>query len=686
MKLSELYRISEPRALALSNSGISSTSDLLYYFPRRYIDRSKVLPISAVNDQSGTVTVIGRIIKIQEIGFARKKRLQVTIFDETNTITGVWFKGISYFKKRFKEGKVISFFGSAKQYGHQLTMSHPDIEDIEDGENSGRGIFPVYPSTNFLKNTFITSLVLQKWIHQITFNRKYDEYLPDYLRKELQLPNRTQSFQFIHFPNTLEEPAAGIRRFKFEELLLFQLSMMRLRKDKIEKFPGAKLTSGELTSKFISEILPFALTEGQEGSLKDISHDLASGKQMNRLIQGDVGSGKTVVALASMLMAVDSGYQAAMMAPTEILAEQHYHTLSQYLDPLRLKVRLLTGNQSAALRRDILTDIEGGGAHIVIGTHALIQEKVKFHKLGLAVIDEQHRFGVLQRSNLLGKGQHPHVLVMSATPIPRSLAMTLYSDMDISLIKGLPSGRKPVSTVVRFDRNRPDIQTFVRNEIEKGGQVYVVFPLVEESEALDLKDASMGFEQLSAQFPDKRIGLVHGRMKSDEKDAVMKQFTAGNLDILVSTTVIEVGVNVPNASVMIIEHAERFGLSQLHQLRGRIGRGERKSYCILMTDIKRSKDARVRLETMARTSDGFEIAEVDLKLRGPGDFLGTKQSGLPDFRFADIVEDQDLVAEARQWAQRITQEDPMLKAPHHEGLRKIFKRYFEAKAKYFSMG
>ena len=407
---------------------------------------------------------------------------------------------------------------------------------------------------------------------------------------------------------------------------------------------------------------------------------------MNRLIQGDVGSGKTVVAAAAMLMAVDSWYQAAMMAPTEILAEQHYQTFTSYLGPLGLNVRLLTGNQSAPLRRDILTDVEGGRSHIVIGTHALIQDQVKFHKLGLAVIDEQHRFGVMQRSNLLGKGQHPHVLVMSATPIPRSLAMTLYSDMDISLIKGLPAGRKPISTVVRYDRNRDEMYEFMRGEINKGGQVYVVYPLVEESEAMELKDATMGFEQLSKVFPEFQVGLVHGRMKSDEKDAVMKRFSLGEIQILISTTVIEVGVNVPNASIMVIEHAERFGLSQLHQLRGRIGRGSRKSYCILMTDVKRSKDAKVRLDTMARTGDGFEIAEVDLKLRGPGDFLGTKQSGLPDFRFADVVEDQAYVHEAREWAIRITQEDPMLKKADNAGLKLVFTRYFQSKAKYFTMG
>jgi ATP-dependent DNA helicase RecG len=678
--------MSTARFEALASAGLHSTSDLLYYFPRRYIDRSRILPIRNLNEGDGMITVIGRVIKIEEIGFARKKRLQVTINDGTGTLTGVWFKGLSYFKKRFQDGQTVSFFGAVKRYGHQFTMSHPDIEDIEDVDGSANGIFPVYPSNNFFKNTYITSLVLRKWVKQILDSKQFKEYLPGYLLNAMKLPGRNDSLHFIHYPTNLDEPAAGVKRFKFEELLFFQLSMLRLRKDSIEKNPGPALSAGILTKKFLKETLPFELTDGQYAALVDIQSDVSSGRQMNRLIQGDVGSGKTVVAIASMLMAVDGGYQAAMMAPTEILAEQHYQTLTQYLAPLGVKVRLLTGNQSTALRRDLLTDIEGGGANIVVGTHALIQEQVKFYKLGLTVIDEQHRFGVMQRSNLLGKGQHPHVLVMSATPIPRSLAMTLYSDMDISLIKGLPSGRQPVTTAIKYDTHRAEMYSFLRSEVEKGGQIYVVFPLVEESEKMDLKDATIGYEQLSKEFPEFKIGLVHGRMKGEGKDAVMKQFEKGDIHILISTTVIEVGVNIPNASVMVIEHAERFGLSQLHQLRGRIGRGSRKSYCILMTDVKRSKDARVRLETMARTSDGFEIAEVDLKLRGPGDFLGTKQSGLPDFRFADIVEDQALVYESREWAIKILNEDPDLSAKHHAGLKSVFERYFEAKAKYFSMG
>lgn len=650
------------------------------------MDRSNVLNIRDLRPGSGEVTVIGKVMRIEEAGFGSKKRLSVSISDGTGFITGVWFKGLTYFKKRFKNDTLVSFFGPVKSFGHQLSMTHPDVEDIDSSESASTGIIPVYPSTNFFKSTYISSLTIQRWITQIRETLPLEEYLPEYLLRNCRLPDRKTALRFIHEPSSLQEPLSGQRRFKFDELLLFQMSMARLRKHVVERAISPKFARGVLSQKFVEERLSFEFTEGQKETLSDIYNDVTSGRQMNRLLQGDVGSGKTVVAVMAMLWAVDSGFQAAIMAPTEILAEQHFHVFNSYLEPLGLNVRLLSGNQSAPLRRDLLTDIGGGQAHIVIGTHALIQEKVKFHKLGLVVIDEQHRFGVMQRSDLLSKGNNPHVLVMSATPIPRSLALTVYSDLDVSLIKGLPSGRKPISTAVRFERNRDEVYGFVRSEVAKGGQIYIVYPLVEESEAIDLKNATAGFEQLRQIFPDLAIGLVHGRMKSDEKEIVMKSFTKGEIDILVSTTVIEVGVNVPNASVMLVEHAERFGLSQLHQLRGRIGRGERKSYCILMTDVKRSKDAKVRLDTMARTSDGFEIAEVDLKLRGPGDFLGTKQSGLPDFRFADIVNDTALVHETRELAFRLLRDDPDLSKSEHQELKRVFTRYFESKAKFFSMG
>jgi ATP-dependent DNA helicase RecG len=407
---------------------------------------------------------------------------------------------------------------------------------------------------------------------------------------------------------------------------------------------------------------------------------------MNRLIQGDVGAGKTIVAIGALLMALDNGFQTAFLAPTEILAEQHYRTLADHLKGLDINVRLLVGGQKSKLRMDVLTDLEGGGCQIVVGTHAIIQEDVRFHKLGLAVIDEQHRFGVKQRAELLNKGSHPHILVMSATPIPRSLAMTVYADLDISIIKGLPAGRKPIKTAIRGNKKREGVWDFVRTEVNDGGQVYVIYPLVEESEALDLKDATAGYENIKKRFPNFNVGLLHGRMKSDEKDAVMKAFIANEIQILVSTTVIEVGVDVPNASVMIIEHAERFGLSQLHQLRGRIGRGERQSYCILMPDVKVSKAGAFRLKTMEETNDGFKIAEADLKLRGPGDFLGTKQSGLPDFKVADIVEDQFILAQAKEKAKVLIQKDADLDLPEHQSLKKIFEPYHKEKAEFYGMG
>jgi ATP-dependent DNA helicase RecG len=684
--LSKLHKMSPARLEALHQSGIKSTGDLLYTFPRRYIDRSTVVPISLLRIQTEPITVIGTITGIKEIGFGKKKRLTATIYDGTGIFDAVFFKGLTYFKKRLKAGKTVSLFGVPKRFGGLPSMTHPEIEDVDEDDPGGRGIVPVYPSTSFMKSTYITNSVIQDWVRQITEAKSYEEYLPVFLLDMLKIPDRATALRYIHLPETLAQPAAGVRRFKTEELLLFQLSMQRLRAVRMQKNPGLIISKGDLTRRFLTQVLPFRFTEGQSSTLQAISEDFKSGLQMNRLLQGDVGSGKTVVAISAMLMGLDSGYQAAMMAPTEILAEQHFHTLNGYLSQLGINIRLLTGNQPAALRRDILSDIAGGTAHIVVGTHALIQDQVKFFKLGVTIIDEQHRFGVLQRSNLLSKGHHPHVLVMSATPIPRSLALTLYSDLDVSVIRELPQGRQPISTVLKYDSNRGEVYKFMEEQIQSGGQVYVVYPLVEESESMDLKDATVGFEQLSERFSRCHVGLVHGRMRSEEKERVMKAFSEGDIQILVSTTVIEVGVNVPNASVMVVEHAERFGLSQLHQLRGRIGRGSRKSFCILMSDVKRSKDARVRLETMVRTSDGFEIAEVDLKLRGPGDFLGTKQSGLPDFRFADIVEDQQMVQEMRDLARLILDKDPGLISPVNAGLKMVFERYFRSKARYFTMG
>ncbi len=689
MNITSLSGLSAKRLEALSKSGIISIVGLLNYFPRRYLDRSNVQQISHLIGSGEEITVTGKVTSITEVGFGRKKRLEVTIKDNSGTLKGVWFRGASYFKKIFKEGEVVAYFGSAKRYGKNINIAHPEVDKIADEGDleAFSRIMPIYPGSKEISQTRITSNLVQSWIRSILNEITLDEFIPLQILRDLNLPERQDAYQMIHFPENHVEHKKALERFKFEELFLFELSMEKIHHTVEERKSGQIFSElDKYTSRFFNELIPFELTDGQKSSLADIKKDVRSGRQMNRLIQGDVGAGKTIVAIGAMLMALDNGFQAAFVAPTEILAEQHYRTLSHHLRDLDITIRLLVGGQKAALRRDVLTDLEGGKCQIIVGTHAVIQKEIKFHKLGLAVIDEQHRFGVKQRAELLNKGDHPHILVMSATPIPRSLAMTVYADLDISIIKGLPAGRKPIRTAIRSQKKRDDVFSFVRSEIENGGQVYVIYPLIEESEALDLKDATAGFEKIQARFPEFKVGLLHGRLKSEEKDAVMKAFIKNELQILVSTTVIEVGVDVPNASIMIIEHAERFGLSQLHQLRGRIGRGDRQSYCILMPDVKVSKAGAFRLKTMEETNDGFKIAEADLKLRGPGDFLGTKQSGLPDFKVADIVEDQFILAQAKEKAKEVIDKDAELTQPDHQSLKKVFEPYFKEKAAFYGMG
>jgi ATP-dependent DNA helicase RecG len=689
LNLADLPNLSTKRLQALSESGIKSLLDLLNFFPLRYLDRTTVKPIRRVNGNGEEVTVVGRIKNIQQKGYGNKRRLEVIIQDDTSALKGVWFKGGHYIKKQFSEGQNVAFFGKAKKYGRYVSMAHPDYDKIGDSSDIQdlKQIVPVYPSNKALSKTRTTSKIIHNWQEVILKHEKPPEFLPDSVRKSQDLPERHKAYRMIHFPQSTSEYKKAFERFKFEELFLFELSVAKTKNEIIEKHHGPPFEDlGNYTSRFFNQHLPFKLTDGQKSALSDIKKDVRSGKQMNRLLQGDVGSGKTVVALGAILMAIDNGYQAAFMAPTEILAEQHYRTLSDFLKPLDINIRLLVGNQKSALRTDILTAIEGGSCDIVVGTHAVIQDEVNFNSLGLAVIDEQHRFGVKQRAEILEKGSHPHVLVMSATPIPRSLAMTLYSDLDISVIKQLPGGRKPVKTAVRPQKKHDDIYEFVEDELRDGGQAYVVYPLVEESEKVDLKDATAGFKKLQNRFSDFEVGLLHGQMKSEKKDAVMQQFIDNDIQVLVSTTVIEVGVDVPNASIMIVEHAERFGLSQLHQLRGRIGRGERQSYCILIYGQRVSKEGKFRLRKMAETSDGFEIAEADLELRGPGDFLGTKQSGLPEFRVADIVEDQWILEQAKTEAWKVINEDLNLKKPEHQELKKVFTPYYKEKSKLFGVG
>ncbi len=689
MVLTDLPKLSTGRLEALSENGVRSIGDLLDYFPRKYLDRTTVLPIGKLGGTGEEVTVVGRVTSIRFAGGGKKRRLEVVIADDTGSMKGVWFKGISWVKKMFEKGEVVAFYGTVKRYGRNLSMAHPEVDKVgesTDPKDLSR-IAPSYPSGKAFTKARITSRLISEWIEIALRHTDPPEFLPPRLLKEHGFPRRKEAYRMIHFPEEPSDYRKARERFKFEELFLFEMSIARIKHRIVEKQQGHKLEAmDDYTRRFFNEHLPFELTGDQKRALSDIKRDVRSGRQMNRLIQGDVGSGKTVVAVGAMLMAVDNGLQACFMAPTEILAEQHYRTLRDFLEPLELNVRLLTGSRNARARQDILSDIAGGGCQIAVGTHAVIQQEVNFHRLGLAIIDEQHRFGVRQRAEILEKGSHPHVLVMSATPIPRSLAMTLYSDLDISLIREMPGGRKPVKTAVRRESSRTEIYDFVRRELSGGGQAYVVYPLVEESEAMDLKDATRGYEKLREEFEEFSVGLLHGRMKNEEKEAVMRAFIENEIQVLISTTVIEVGVDVPNASIMIVEHAERFGLSQLHQLRGRIGRGSRQSYCILLPGQKLSRDARVRLNTMSRTNDGFEIAEADLKLRGPGDFLGTRQSGLPEFRVADIVEDQWLLEQAKSAAWELIKEDPGLEKPRHAELKKIFLPYFKERARFYGMG
>jgi len=692
LKISKLKGISSNKLNALAKEGIHYAQDLLFFFPRRYLDRTNVQKIGQLQGIGEEVTVVGTISQRSEQGFKAKKRLEIVVKDETGGLKAVWFKGAYYMKKRFTVGQKIALFGTVKQFGRHLSMAHPETDDISKESDLAdfSTIVAIYPSGQHFHKARVYNSNIQQWIAQLlnhpSLRYLIPEFLPEYISSSYGFPNRTEAIRAIHNPSTHDSHKQALKRFKFEEFFLFQLSMERIHSERLAAKAGPSLTKNTPNTRhYFEHVLPFKLTPGQKKALIDIQDDVRSGRQMNRLIQGDVGAGKTAVAMGALLMAVDNGFQGALVAPTEILAEQHYTTLREAFLQLGLSIRLLVGGQKVGLRRDVLTEIKGGVCDIVIGTHAVIQKEVRFHNLGMVVIDEQHRFGVQQRAALLHKANNPHMLVMSATPIPRSLAMSLYADLDISLIKGLPEGRKTIRTAIRSEKKRTDVYHFVEQEIKNGGQIYIIYPLIEESEALDLKDATAGYEKICERFPSVRVALLHGRIPSEEKDAIMQSFAKGEIDILVSTTVIEVGVNVPNASVMIIEHAERFGLSQLHQLRGRIGRGNRQSYCILMPDHAVSKSGAVRLKTMERTTDGFEIAEVDLKLRGPGDFLGTKQSGLPDFRFGDIIQDKDLLELAKKQARELMEQDFLLSKQGHLELKHFFESYHREKKLFYGL-
>ncbi|PKA84574.1 ATP-dependent DNA helicase RecG [Ulvibacter sp. MAR_2010_11] len=666
-------------ALLKKELGIHTFQDLLNLFPNRYLDRTQYYKIGQLQQTNAEVQIIGKITHIKSVQQQRGKRLVATFIDETGTMELVWFRGHKWIKENLKPNVPYVIFGKTNWFNGSFSMPHPEMELLEAHEKSIRSAMqPVYPSTEKLSNSGITNRVVNGLMQQLFLESQnnFEESLSKPLLDQLKLLPKSEALFNVHFPKNQALLARAQYRLKFEELFYIQLQLIRknlIHKAKIKGYPFDKIGSNFTT--FYSHHLPFQLTEAQKRVVKEIRNDLGSNAQMNRLLQGDVGSGKTIVALLSMFIALDNGFQACLMAPTEILSVQHYNGIVELCNNLNTSIELLTGSTKASKRKEIHKKLEYGEINILIGTHALLEDTVKFKNLGLAIIDEQHRFGVAQRSKLWHKNEYPpHVLVMTATPIPRTLAMSVYGDLDISVIDELPPGRKEVKTVHRFDSNRLKVFRFLKDEISKGRQVYIVYPLIQESEALDYKDLMDGYESIAREFPmpNYQISIVHGQMKSVDKDFEMNRFVKGETHIMVATTVIEVGVDVPNASVMVIESAERFGLSQLHQLRGRVGRGAEQSYCILMTGNKLSDDARTRLETMVRTNDGFEISEVDLKLRGPGDLMGTQQSGVLNLRIADIMKDGEILKIARSYAIQVLKQDPSLSQPENIPIKKTF--------------
>jgi len=685
--------------------GIFTCRDLLFHFPFRYIDRTKFHSIRNLHHEGETVQLRGTLRRLETLGEGRAKRLVGTLRDETGILELVWFRSVQWLEKSLVVGKEYIVFGRVSEFNGKFNMPHPEMEEapssppIRGGESpeyngafpgvkpapplmggaggAAKNFDPVYPTTDKLTQKGLDAKGLRKLIRTLLDGLSASdlpETLPDYLGAQFKLTPRWQALNKIHFPETQLELDAAIRRIKFEELFFLQLRLLQVRtrrKDSVRGFVFSKI--GDYFNQFYQEKLAFELTGAQKRVLKEIRADLASGKHMNRLVQGDVGSGKTVVALMTMLMALDNGHQACLMAPTEILAQQHLEGITALVGELGVNVGYLSGSVKGKKREAILAKLASGEMHIVIGTHALIEDWVQFKNLGISVIDEQHRFGVEQRSRLWAKNPAgpPHVLVMTATPIPRTLAMTLYGDLDISVINELPPGRKPITTIHKTEHHRLRVQGFMRDEISKGHQVYVVYPMIEETEKVDLQNLMSGFEALSRDFPTPQyqISIVHGKMKAGDKDFEMQRFIKKETQIMVATTVIEVGVNIPNASLMVIENAERFGLSQLHQLRGRVGRGADQSYCLLLTGHKLSHDGRERIQTMVQTTDGFIIAETDLRLRGPGNIEGTQQSGMLRFLLADLARDGQIIAVAREVAAQILEKDPELALPEHLRLR-----------------
>ncbi|MFY0688151.1 MAG: ATP-dependent DNA helicase RecG [Cyclobacteriaceae bacterium] len=662
------------RAELLSKElGLVTYQDLITYYPFRYEDRTKFYKINEVREDMPSVQITGEISRFETVGVGRKQRLVGHFRDDTGELELVWFQGAKWIASKIKPGVQYIVFGKPARFGKKFSISHPEIDLVTRKANKNAHLQPVYHTTEKLKKKYLDSKAVNKLMRVLLTEAipQIRETLPGYLIDELKLMGRKNGLVQVHFPKDNNSLRAAQFRLKFEELLLIQIQLIKLKLTRTEKFKGIIFNNSSRLNEFYKEHIPFELTNAQKKVIKEIYSDLRSGNQMNRLVQGDVGSGKTMVAFLCMLIAISNDTQCAFMAPTEILAEQHFESLQEYAKPLGIRIARLTGSTPQSERKQLHQALENGILHVIVGTHALIEDKVKFQNLGLAVVDEQHRFGVAQRAKLWQKNQnvYPHVLVMTATPIPRTLAMTLYGDLDISVIDELPKGRKPIKTTHMRDNRRLELFGFIDKEIKLGRQVYIVYPLIEESANMDYKDLMDGFESMARRFPNYHLSILHGRMKSEDKDFEMRRFVKGETQIMVATTVIEVGVNVPNASVMVIENAERFGLSQLHQLRGRVGRGADQSYCVLMTGDKLSKEARVRINTMVETNDGFKIAETDLRLRGPGDLMGTQQSGALDLHIANLSTDGEILALARNAAQDILLKDPELQRPEHLALR-----------------
>ena len=659
------------KELLVKELGVKSWGDLLAYFPYKYVDRSRIYPIHELTSDMPFVQIKARILSYDEYEMGpRKKRVVAHASDGMGVIDLVWFSGAKYVYENYKVGKEFIIFGKPTVFAGRIQIVHPDMDRVEDLQLSQMGLQPYYNTTELMKKRGMTSRAIEKIVKNMLniLEQPIDETLPPFITTPLHLVSRDQALRGIHNPHNPKELQDARLRLKFEELFFLQLNILRYASDNRRKYKGYMFNKvGAMFNTFYHDHLPFPLTGAQKRVMHEIQGDMRSGQQMNRLLQGDVGSGKTLVALMTMLLAVDNGYQACIMAPTEILAEQHLTTIRDFLGDMPIRVELLTGLVKGKRRSEVLNGLMSGDVKILVGTHAIIEDTVQFANLGLAVVDEQHRFGVAQRAKLWGKSdQPPHVLVMTATPIPRTLAMTVYGDLDVSVIDELPPGRKPIQTLHKYDNQTTSLYNGIRQQIKLGRQVYIVYPLVSESEKIDLKNLEDGYEAMKTIFPEFRLSKVHGKMKPAEKEEEMQKFVSGETQILVATTVIEVGVNVPNASVMIILDAQRFGLSQLHQLRGRVGRGADQSYCILVTGYKLSDITCKRIDIMCDTNDGFRIAEADLKLRGPGDLEGTQQSGMAfDLKIADIARDGQLVQMAREEAQKIVAADPTCSSPQY---------------------